>query len=236
MMLDQLAFKEMGLLPTVVQEAAGGQVLMLAYSSPESLRKTLETGEAWFYSRSREELWHKGSTSGNRLLVEEVRYDCDGDALLFRVTALGPACHTGETSCFFRGTGAEASDGGDSAAPAPADGGQGSAAANGGATGTAAAAPDAGLGILEGLYHLVQERRRERPAGSYMVHLLDAGRPRMLQKVGEEAVETVVAGMDGQRQRIVEETADLLFHLTVFLGSEEIPWSEIAAELAARRR
>jgi phosphoribosyl-ATP pyrophosphohydrolase/phosphoribosyl-AMP cyclohydrolase len=99
---NQLKWDEGGLLPAIVQDAATGEVLTLAYMNAEALRLTLESGETWFWSRSRGELWHKGATSGNTQRVVEVRYDCDGDALLVRVVPAGPACHTGQRSCFFR--------------------------------------------------------------------------------------------------------------------------------------
>jgi len=102
MTADNLKWDEKGLIPAIVQDATTGQVLTLAYMNAESLRRTLESGETWFWSRSRRELWHKGATSGNRQRVHEVRYDCDADALLVRVTPRGPACHTGQTSCFYR--------------------------------------------------------------------------------------------------------------------------------------
>ena len=98
----ELQFNEAGLIPAIVQDATSHQVLMLAWMNEESLRLTLEQGETWFWSRSRGELWHKGATSGNIQRVREIFYDCDGDTLLVRVEAAGPACHTGEVSCFFR--------------------------------------------------------------------------------------------------------------------------------------
>src|SRR3990170_6445947 len=97
-----LQFKDNGLIPAVVQDAASGEVLMLAYMNQEALQRTLESGQVWFYSRSRHELWHKGATSGNLLHLREVRVDCDDDALLLRVEPAGPACHTGNRSCFYR--------------------------------------------------------------------------------------------------------------------------------------
>ena len=97
-----LCFDENGLIPAIVQDASTGEVLMLAYMNAESLRRTLESGQAWFWSRSRQELWHKGATSGNFLNVKAILKDCDEDALVVKVEPLGPACHTGERSCFFR--------------------------------------------------------------------------------------------------------------------------------------
>jgi phosphoribosyl-AMP cyclohydrolase len=99
--MTELQFDERGLIPSVVQDAANGQVLMVAWMNLESLRLTQETGEAWFWSRSRNALWHKGATSGNVMRVREIRVDCDADTLLLKVDPAGPACHTGERSCFF---------------------------------------------------------------------------------------------------------------------------------------
>jgi phosphoribosyl-AMP cyclohydrolase / phosphoribosyl-ATP pyrophosphohydrolase len=172
--------------PAIVQDAQDGRVLMLAWMDEEALRLTRETGEAWFWSRSRERLWKKGETSGNTLAVEEVRDDCDGDALLVRVAPAGPACHTGSTSCF-----------------APA------------------------------LWRTVVERVRERPDGSYVASLAEAGVPRAAQKLGEEAVEAAVAAAahDG---RLVSEAADVLFHLYVLLAVAGVDVSDVEDELARR--
>ena len=170
----------------IVQDARDGRVLMLAWMDDEALRLTKETGEAWFWSRSRERLWKKGETSGNTLAVEEVRDDCDGDALLVRVVPSGPACHTGSTSCF-----------------APA------------------------------LWRTVVERVRDRPEGSYVASLADAGVERAAQKLGEEAVEAAIAAAakDG---RLVSEAADVLFHLYVLLAVAGVDVSEVEDELARR--
>jgi phosphoribosyl-AMP cyclohydrolase / phosphoribosyl-ATP pyrophosphohydrolase len=170
----------------IVQDARDGRVLMLAWMDDEALRLTKETGQAWFWSRSREQLWKKGETSGNTLAVEEVRDDCDGDALLVRVVPSGPACHTGSTSCF-----------------APA------------------------------LWRTVVERVRDRPEGSYVASLADAGVERAAQKLGEEAVEAAIAATanDG---RLVSEAADVLFHLYVLLAVAGVDVSEVEDELARR--
>jgi phosphoribosyl-AMP cyclohydrolase / phosphoribosyl-ATP pyrophosphohydrolase len=170
----------------IVQDAADGRVLMLAWMDDEALRLTRETGEAWFWSRSRDQLWHKGETSGSVLAVEEIRDDCDGDALVVRVRPAGPACHTGSTSCF-----------------APA------------------------------LWRTVVERVRDRPAGSYVASLADAGVARAAQKVGEEALEAALAAVadDG---RLVEEAADLVFHLYVLLAVAGVDIAAVEDELARR--
>jgi len=172
----------------IVQDADDGRVLMLAWMDDEALRRTRETGEAWFWSRSREELWKKGETSGNVLNVVELRDDCDGDALLVRVRAAGPACHTGSTSCF---------------------------------------APE--------LWRTVVERVRERPEGSYVASLADAGVERAAQKLGEEAVEAAIAATAGDG-RLASEAADVLFHLYVLLAVAGVDVAEVEKELENRRK
>lgn len=175
------------LTPVIVQDAQSGRVLMLAYADEEALRRTRETGEAWFWSRSRQELWHKGATSGNTLAVEEIRDDCDGDALLYRVTPSGPACHTGAESCF---------------------------------------AP--------WLWRVIKERQTERPKGSYVVSLLDAGPAAAAQKVGEEGVEAALAGVGEDDERLVEEVADLWFHALVLLAVRGLDPTRVEDELRRR--
>lgn len=218
--LEALRFGVDGLLPVVAQDARTGEVLMLAYADREAVRRTVAEGRAWFYSRSRRALWRKGETSGNALAVREVRYDCDADALLYRVDPAGPACHTGERTCFYR-TGWAAS--GAAAREVP------------GAVGTPGAGEPGGA-VLEELYRLVLSRKVEAPEGSYVAKLLGRGRDRILQKVGEEAVEVVLAGKNDDDERLVSELADLLFHLTVLLGERGIPWEAAFAELRRRRR
>lgn len=220
--MADLNWGETGLLPVVVQDAASGEVLMLAYADREALERTRRDGRAWFYSRSRRAYWLKGETSGNFLDVGEVRYDCDADALLYRVKPAGPACHTGERSCFYR----EIRDGGAGEPGAAGDPG------TAGDPGAAVTAPD----ILRELYALVLDRMRNRPEGSYVARLLAEGRDCILQKVGEEAVEVVLAGKNADDGRLVSELADLLFHLTVLLGERGVAWDGVWRELASRRR
>ena len=175
--------------PAIVQDVETGRVLMLAWMDDEAERLTRETGEVWFWSRSREQLWRKGENSGNTLAVEEIRDDCDGDALLVRVRAAGPACHTGSRSCF-----------------APA------------------------------LWRTISERKAERPEGSYVVSLLEAGVARAAQKVGEEGVEVGLAAVSGDRDAVVAEAADLIFHLYVLLAASDVDLSEVEDELARRAK
>jgi phosphoribosyl-ATP pyrophosphohydrolase/phosphoribosyl-AMP cyclohydrolase len=173
----------------VVQDAGTGRVLMLAWMDDEALRRTRETGEAHFYSRSRRALWHKGETSGNTLTVEELRDDCDGDAILLRVRPNGPACHTGSVSCF-----------------APA------------------------------LWRTIAQRARDRPEGSYIAALLERGVRACAQKVGEEAVETTLAAVAEDDERLVAELADLWFHSYVLLAARGLDPAQVEDELARRAR
>jgi len=205
--IDELKWGSDGLVPVVVQDADTGEVLTLAYMSRESLAKTHETGQSVFYSRSRSSLWHKGETSGNFQDVASLAADCDRDALVLRVRPRGPACHTGARSCFFEEV-----------------------------DGFALGAED-GIGTILGtLERLLESRKAVRPEGSYTAKLFERGRKRILQKVGEEAAETVIAGMGGDREEMVRESSDLLFHLLVALREMDIPLSDIARELHARRR
>ncbi|HXY17087.1 MAG TPA: bifunctional phosphoribosyl-AMP cyclohydrolase/phosphoribosyl-ATP diphosphatase HisIE [Gaiellaceae bacterium] len=172
---------------TIVQDADTDRVLMLAWMDEEALRRTRESGEAWFWSRSRGEYWHKGETSGNTLAVEEIREDCDGDAILLRVRPAGPACHTGSESCF---------------------------------------AP--------WLWRVVAERAQERPPGSYVVRLLEQGPAAAARKVGEEGVETALAGVGESDERLVEELADLWFHSYVLLAARGLDPARVEEELRRR--
>ncbi len=201
-MFDELTFDERGLVPCVAQDFASGEVLTLAYASEESLRLTVETGELHFYSRSREEIWRKGETSGNILRLRELRYDCDGDAIVALVEPTGPACHTGERSCFYRAIEGE---------PEPV-------------------AHEA-LAVLE---RTLRSRAAERPEGSYTVQLLDD--PKLIgEKVEEEAEEVARAAREESDERVAEEAADLLYHLSVLLASREVPQAAAMEVLNGRR-
>ena len=204
--VEGIRFDERGLVPVIAQDATTSAVLTLAYANREAVEKTLASGEAHYYSRSRDELWRKGATSGNTQKVVEVRLDCDGDALLYRVEPRGPACHTGEESCFFTtvdGTGIEADDG----------------------------ARDLGI-MVKSLTRTIAQRHREMPEGSYTARLLGGGTERVAQKVGEEAVEVVVAALTNER--LAEEAADLVYHLLVLLEKWGVGTDEVAEVLRDR--
>jgi len=171
-----------------------------------SLERTLETGESWFWSRSRGELWHKGATSGNTQQVLEIRYDCDADALLLRVEPAGPACHTGHQSCFYRCL----SDQARVKRTPPSD------------------------GIMARLEAVIRDRKANPRPGSYTRQLLDAGLPRILKKVGEEAIEVIIAAQNESDERLVSELADLTYHALVLLAARDLPWADVEAELARR--
>ncbi len=208
-------FDEQGLVPCVMQDWRTGEVLTLAYMDDEALRRTRETGEIHFYSRSRDEIWHKGQTSGNVQRVLQIRYDCDGDALVALVEPAGPACHTGQRSCFYRDLEGRA----DPSADAPP------------ADGEPASATYEALSVLE---RTVADRRRLRPSGSYTVELLDDP-PRIGDKLREEAEEVSRAAGSESEERVAEEAADLLYHLDVLLVSRGISIAAALEVLNGRR-
>ncbi len=205
--IENLKWGERGLIPAVVQDGNTGEVLTVAYVSRESLAKTREVGETVFFSRSRNELWHKGATSGNTQEVVSLMADCDKDAVVIRVLPRGPACHTGARSCFFEEVEGFSSDAGRS------------------------------IGVvLGGLERLIAGRKSERPQGSYTTQLFDKGLKQILQKVGEESTEMIVAAMGGDREETIMETSDLLYHVMVALQAMGISLDDVAAALQSRRK
>lgn len=194
--IEAVRFGDDGLVPVVAQSALDGEVLMVGYADREALQKTRETGQAHYHSRTRDALWRKGETSGHTQTVLEVRVDCDGDAVLYVVRQQGPACHTGEPTCFGEPTG----------------------------------------GTLTRLARTVAARAHTRPAGSYTAQLLNEGVAHIARKLGEEAVETVVAATSEDRTRLASEAADLLYHLLVLLESKHLPLDQVFEELDARAR
>ncbi|MCJ8015118.1 bifunctional phosphoribosyl-AMP cyclohydrolase/phosphoribosyl-ATP diphosphatase HisIE [Paenibacillus sp. KQZ6P-2] len=211
---EQISFDQEGLVPAIVQDAISKEVLMMAYMNRESLKRSIETGETWFWSRSRQELWHKGATSGNTQKIVSAHYDCDGDTLLFLVKPAGPACHTGETTCFYREI------------PSPA-----------------IASEEAGMNavqgrhrfaVLEELEQVIAQREKERPEGAYTTYLFDKGVDKILKKVGEETAEAIIAAKNKDNAELRLEVSDLIYHLLVLLQERKLPLDEIMAELDRR--
>lgn len=210
----EIEFDQRGLAPCVVQDFASGEVLMLAYVSAQSLEMTLETGDLHFHSRSRDELWRKGETSGAFMHLRQLRYDCDGDALVALVDPAGPACHTGQRTCFYREVLGSASSRKD-APPAPGE-------------------PfPVTYEALPALERTLRGRAVERPEGSYTVKLLD-DRELIEAKIEEEAEEVVRAGREETNERVAEEAADLLYHLSVLLVYRGVSQAAVMEVLNAR--
>jgi phosphoribosyl-ATP pyrophosphohydrolase/phosphoribosyl-AMP cyclohydrolase len=212
--LSSVRFGPDGLVPVVAQDARSGDVLMVAHANREALERTLATGDAHYYSRSRAALWRKGETSGHVQRISEVRLDCDGDTVLYRVRQTGPACHTGSRTCFDTVVGAAQAgpSAGTNRARNPAD------------------------HILDRLATTVAGRAAERPTGSYTARLLEAGVPAVARKVGEEAVEVVVAATAEDDGRLAAEAADLLYHLVVLFQARGVPLDAAWRELEARHQ
>ena len=200
MNLDELKFDEKGLIPAIVVDDETGKVLTLAYMNRESLAISMEKRLTCFWSRSRQELWLKGETSGNYQHIVSITADCDGDALEVRVKKDGPACHTGEESCFHNPVLGENKE----------------------------------KFKLEGLYQLLQSRKRELPEGSYTTYLFQKGLDKILKKVGEESTEVIIAGKAEDKAETIYEIADLAYHVLVLMVQMGISVEDIRSELASR--
>ena len=213
--ISKVNFNAEGLVPAVIQEVDNNQVLMLAYMNEESLQKTLESGYTWFFSRSRNKLWNKGETSGNRQKVKEIFYDCDGDTLLVRVHQTGTACHTGTYTCFSgRRLGTSNKE------VAIVDDKQ----------------PATSLTrVLNDLYNVIQDRKLHPIEGSYTNYLLRHGQDKILKKLGEEAVETIIASKNNDKKEILYEMGDLWYHCLVALAYHNISPEDLLGELVTRR-
>ena len=207
--LSEVRFGADGLVPVIAQENRSGDVLMVAYANREALERTARTGQAHYYSRSRATLWRKGETSGHVQRVRDIRLDCDGDAVLYRVDQTGPACHQGTRTCFARSADFD---------------------------GSLSASEDPGGHPLSRLAATIAARAASRPSGSYTVALLDSGVGKISQKVGEEAVEVVVASNSEDDERLASEAADLLYHLLVLLQARGVPLDAVWQELEKRRK
>ncbi len=204
--LSGIKFNEQGLVPAIAQDAATGEVLMMAWMNAESLRLTEETGYATYFSRSRKMLWKKGETSGHTQRVLGIKSDCDGDTLLLTVEQTGPACHTGARSCFFNDL-------------IPADEDE----------------LPASSAILEKVYAVIEDRKAHPQEGSYTNYLLEKGVEKICKKVGEEASEAIIAAMKNSKEELTYEAADLMYHLLVLCYNGGVTPTDIWAELQRRR-
>ncbi len=198
-----LKFDDKGLIPVIVQDKWTSEILMMAYANSQSLEMTIGTGELHFYSRSRKCIWHKGESSGNRMILCDLSVDCDGDTLLAKVEPLGPACHTGNKTCFYRNV-------------------------------INSSLPE--LSFLTVLWDQLKKRKDSSSAESYTASLLNEGRERIGQKVGEEGVETAIAIATGNTEQVSYETSDLLYHTMVGLISMNLDLKDIISELMKRHK
>jgi phosphoribosyl-AMP cyclohydrolase / phosphoribosyl-ATP pyrophosphohydrolase len=213
MKVEDVKFDKSGIVPAVVQDARTHQILTLAYMNEASLRRTMETGESWFWSRSRAKLWHKGETSGNTQRVMSIAIDCDGDALALQVVPKGPACHLGNQSCFQDPTAGPSSE-------------HNRSTMEGSSIGE----------TLDDLYSIVESRRLMRPEGSYTTYLFEHGLDKILKKLGEETSETIIAAKNDEREPLVREVADLVYHLMVLMVDRKVTLEDISQELSGRKK
>ena len=209
--LSQLKFDALGLIPAIVQDAATGRVLTLAYMNREAVQRSLTEQQTWFWSRSRQKMWHKGETSGNTQQILRAEADCDGDALLVYVQKQGPACHTGKDNCFFNTLfGAELSL--DFCRPGE----------------------PRFLTTIEHLVEVIKTRKTEMPEGSYTTYLFTKGLDKILKKIGEESAETIIAAKNQSKSELTLESADLLYHLLVLFVNEGLEVERVLEELEKR--
>ncbi len=206
MQIDDVKFDEKGLVPAIIQDFETGEVLMLAYMNKESLQKTIETKTTWFYSRSRQQLWNKGETSGNTQAVKKLRYDCDGDALLVEVIQTGNACHTGERSCFFKEMELEGED------------------------------QQTDRNIIPKIYKLIEHRRENPVEGSYTNYLFREGLDKILKKIGEESSEVIIAAKNRDKTELANEFSDLVYHSLVLLIEQGLTIQDIKNVLTERHQ
>ncbi len=232
-----------GLVPAIIQDAKTGKVLMLGYMNKESLEITEASGKVTFWSRSRQKLWTKGETSGHILRVHSIRVDCDHDTLLIEADPKGPTCHTGTESCFgdnLPSFGAQPAE--ESSASEPSDTAKQNASSSAGQNAVAQGENQAPQSIAQGypflaeLAELIHTRRIEAPQGSYTTLLFQRGIKSIAQKVGEEAVELIIASLKGDKEEQLNEAADLLYHLLVLLEENGYTLEDVEAVLAQRHK
>lgn len=215
-LFDVVKFDEKGLVPAVVQDYMTGEVLMVAYMNKETLKMTIDTGYATFWSRSRSEVWVKGNTSGNKQEVKEITVDCDGDALLVKVNQIGgKACHTGERSCFFRKV-----DGENVVRIDTFDKRDFFAACS----------------CIKEDFDTIIDRKNNPKEGSYTNYLFEKGIDKILKKVGEESAEVIIAAKNRVYDEVKLEVADLIYHLTVMLAEQDMSWEDVFIDIRARQK
>ena len=205
-----IKFDEKGLVPAVAQDYISGKVLMVAYMNEESLRLTIESGKATYFSRSRQELWLKGAHSGNLQLVKEILVDCDQDTLILKVDPQGPACHTGHETCFYRKLADDVlvEDERDASS----------------------------LAVLKDVYDVIKGRKENPVEGSYTNYLFEKGIDKQLKKVGDEAAEVIIASKNPDVSELRYEASDLLYHLMVVMVERGLTWEDLCRELDGRRK
>lgn len=211
MSISNIKWDANGLVPTVVQDVQSKEVLMLAYMNEASLKLSQQSGYTWFWSRSRNELWNKGATSGHKQQISSIQYDCDGDTLLVKVRQVGPACHTGSYSCFTE-----------------------SINVNDEAIAETDIASQDRFAMLNELEKTIAARYAERPEGTYTSYLFDKGVDKILKKIGEEAAEVIIAAKNQDNDELRAEASDLIFHLMVLMRERQLSFDEILSELKAR--
>jgi len=209
--INQLRFNQDGLIPAIAQDWLDGAILMMAWMNRSALEETLNSGEVHYWSRSRQELWHKGATSGHTQTLKGIRYDCDADVLLLSILQTGDvACHTGVRSCFFQDV--------DPHQPEKEE-----------------HSPQPPMDACSELYRVIAQRRDTPEPNSYTNKLLEGGDNRILKKIGEESAEFVMACKDDDGVDMANEAADLVFHMQVALAHHGVPWRQVLEVLANRR-
>ncbi len=205
-----IKYDEKGLVPAVAQDYISGKILMVAYMNEESLRLTQETGKATYFSRSRQKLWVKGEHSGNFQIVKEILVDCDEDTLILKVEPQGPACHTGNKTCFYRKLvdGKLVEDSTDASS----------------------------LSVLKDVYDVIADRKAHPKEGSYTNYLFEKGIDKQLKKVGEESAEVIIASKNPDVSELRYEASDLLYHLMVVMVERGLTWEDLTKELEGRKK
>ncbi len=211
--MNQVSYNAEGLIPVIAQDYHSKKVRMLAYMNEEALKLTLQTGKVHYYSRKRQKLWLKGETSGHYQYVKQISLDCDGDTLLLQIIQEGGiSCHTGHATCFFTTLSMDQKT--IEMTPLPSTNREKS--------------------MLSQVYETIVTRKAEPKEGSYTTYLLEQGENKILKKVGEEASEILIAAKDHNKQEVIFEIADFMYHLSVMMVEQEVDWQDIDEELRKR--